>query len=426
MRVALVTHKFPPASLGGVETYTYNLARALTEQGHQVSVFYREDANGAIFREGWRETAPFRVWRVGRAFDASQADPAHLFFDTFLNRDVEKSFQRFLAETQPDLVHFQHLMLLSTRLPQLVQKAGMPMLLTLHDYWFRCANSQLLWPGGKICKGKLGGINCARCATVRAGSAFVKAVFPVLAPVFQWRDYLVKQAALRIGNFISPSQFLRDQYLKEGFPSARFTVLENGIDVARIRAFPKIPCADRALRVTYLGSLAWQKGVHILIEAMRGLPPQRIRLRVFGNPNIFPDYAAQLRSKADSENTVFEGAILNTEVGRVLANTDILAVPSLWYENSPVVIQEAHAAGVPVIASRLGALTEKVRDGVDGLLVAPGDVETWHEALQELISQPERLAALRAAVPKPLSFSEHLARLQEIYLGDYHANAATP
>lgn len=67
-----------------------------------------------------------------------------------------------------------------------------------------------------------------------------------------------------------------------------------------------------------------------------------------------------------------KGAILNTEVGRVLAETDILAVPSLWYENSPVVIQEAHAAGVPVIASRLGLLTEKVRDGVDGVLVTAG------------------------------------------------------
>jgi len=401
--------------LGGVETYTYNLAHALTEQGHQVSVFYREEASGAIFREGWRETAPFRVWWVGRAFDASQADPAHLFFDTFLNRDVERSFQHFLAETQPDLVHFQHLMLLSTRLPQLVQKAGMSMLLTLHDYWFRCANSQLLWPGGEICRGKLGGINCAHCATVRAGLGIVKAISPVLAPIFQWRDWMVKQAALRIGNFVSPSQFLRNQYLKVGFSPARFTVLENGIDVARIRAFPKIPRADKALRVTYLGSLAWQKGVHVLVEAMRGLPPQRIRLRVFGNPKIFPDYAAQLRSRADSENTAFEGAILNTEVGRVLAETDILAVPSLWYENSPVVIQEAHAAGVPVIASRLGALTEKVRDGVDGVLVPPADVEAWRESLMHLASSPAELARLGENCSPPMLISEHAARLISLY-----------
>ncbi|OQA21440.1 MAG: D-inositol 3-phosphate glycosyltransferase [Chloroflexi bacterium ADurb.Bin360] len=120
---------------------------------------------------------------------------------------------------------------------------------------------------------------------------------------------------------------------------------------------------------------------------------------------------------ADLNNTVFEGAIPNAQVGDVLAKTDVLAVPSLWYENSPVVIQEARAVGVPVIASRLGALTEKVSDGVDGVLVTPGDVDSWREALMRLATSPAAFACLKETHCFPMSLTEHVAHLLEIYAG---------
>ncbi|MBN1920430.1 MAG: glycosyltransferase family 4 protein [Anaerolineae bacterium] len=415
MHIALIVHKFPPASLGGVESYTHTLAQSLTASGHAVSVFYRDDGDGAAFREGWQADQPFCVWRVGRRFAASTANPAHLFFDTFLNRDIEASFGRFLADAQPDLVHFQHLMSLSVRLPALVQRAGIPMLLTLHDYWFDCANSQLLWPDGRLCRGKLGGLNCVRCATVRPEWWVLRAMSPLLAGLFQWRDFLTRRAALRIGYFISPSHFLRDQYLTVGFPERPFFVLENGLDVAQIRSFERKAAQDGALRVTFLGTLARHKGVHILVEAMRGLPSERIRLRVVGNPARFPNYAARLSAIADPANTIFQPPVPNALVGQVLAETDLLAIPSLWYENSPVVIQEAYAAGVPVLASKLGALVEKVRDGVDGMLIPPGDVQAWRDALEQLLEMPDLPAKWRKNLPAPLQHEEHVARLLRHY-----------
>ncbi|MGC9467695.1 MAG: glycosyltransferase family 4 protein [Anaerolineae bacterium] len=417
MRIALVVHKFPPSSLGGTEIYTRNLAQGLADRGHEVSVFYRDDGEGTEFREGWMPSSDYRIWRVGRAFDPSSAHPASLFFDTFFNRDVEASFRRFLEQSQPDLVHFQHLMLLSIRLPNLVKQAGIQALLTLHDYWFRCANSQLIWPDGQVCRGKLAGINCARCAVARLDSGLLKAASPLLAPLFQWRDHVVKRAALEVGHFVAPSRFLRERYLEVGFPADSIAVVENGIDVDRIRAFPPKPSKDGSLRVTYLGSLAWQKGVHVLVEAMQGLPPERIRLRVFGSQEPFPDYVAKLRSLVDPANTVLEGAVPNAQVGRILAETDILAVPSLWYENSPVVIQEAHAAGVPVLASDLGALAEKVQDDVDGGLIPPGDVVAWREALVELARDSRKISDWSSHVEPPRSLAEHVTGVEWRYRG---------
>ncbi len=404
MRIALVVHKFPPAAYGGTEVYTLNLARGLSAQ-HEVAVFYRDDGDGTRFREDWEARETFRVWRVGRAFRAGAASPAALFWDTFFNPDVERSFQRFLAAFQPDLVHFQHLMLLSYRLPAL--SGAIPKLLTLHDYWFLCANSQLIWPDAQLCRGKALGMHCARCATARIGSPLLNLGRPAFAALFQMRDALVRRAALRIGRFISPSHFLREQYLRVGFPQQPFAVLENGVNVAQLRSFPAIPTQDGRLRVTYLGALAWQKGVHVLVEAARALPPVRFHLRIYGNPHTFPDYSARLRALANPLTTTFAGPVPNANVGRVLAETDVLAVPSLWYENSPVVIQEAHARGVPLLASDTGALPEKVGRG--GMLVPRGDVSAWRDAL---LTWP----AGRTFTPEPvLTVEDHVARLETLY-----------
>jgi len=408
MRIALVVHKFPPASLGGTEIYTRNLAEALSRE-HDVAVFYRDDGDGRAFHEEWQDREGFRAWRVSRAFDFGQAGPVASFFDTFFNLDVERSFRRFLDAFQPDVIHFQHLMSLSFRLIAQAKRQGPPCLLTLHDYWFICSNAQLIWPDGQICAGKALRLNCVRCATTRIGKPWVDAARPLIAPAFQLRDALVRRAALRTDQLLAPSRFLIQRYAREGFPPNRFTFLENGLDVDRIRRSmtPGERQTGDKLRVTYLGSLAWQKGVHVLVEAFRDLPPERAILRVFGGAQVFPEYAASLQARHNPANTVFEGSVPNHQVGRVLAETDVLALPSLWYENSPVVIQEARAAGVPVMASDHGALAEKVHDGVDGFLVAPGDASAWHGALRQLLRRPDRLSAMQANVPQPITMEGH-------------------
>ncbi|HEC35783.1 MAG TPA: glycosyltransferase [Anaerolineae bacterium] len=416
MRVALVVHKFPPASVGGTEIYTLNLARELSRHGHEVFVFYRHDQAAAGQSElNWEERKGFKACRVSRAFDVESASPFAQFLDTFFNRDVERAFQRFLEEGQPDIVHFQHVMSLSYRLIALAKRRDLPALLTLHDYWFICANSQLIWPDARVCQGKALGLNCACCALARINSSLIHFIRPMVAPLLQVRDALVRRAALEADLLIAPSHFLIRQYTEAGFPADRFVYLENGIDVERIRRYPRRPSADGRVRFTYLGSLAWQKGVHILVEAFRGVPAERAVLRVYGDPTVFPNYAAHLQQIADTTNTFFEGLVPNEEVGQVLAETDVVVVPSLWYENSPVVIQEAFAAEVPVVASRIGALTEKIRHGIDGLLCAPGEARAWQESLLSVVEHPEQIKGLRARLPEAMTMREHATSLEDVY-----------
>jgi glycosyltransferase involved in cell wall biosynthesis len=306
-------------------------------------------------------------------------------------------------------------MALSARLIPLARRAGLPALLTLHDYWFICGNAQLIWPDARTCRGKALGMNCVRCAAAaRFPSPLVPVLRPALAPLFLYRDRVVRRAAMAADRLISPSRFLIEQYVAAGFPAGRFLHMENGLPLDHIRRVPWQP-ADGPLRVTFLGSIAWQKGVHVLAEAFAGLPPDAARLRIWGDPAVFPEYAGRLRQILDRPGEQLRGRIANERVGEVLADSDVVVVPSLWYENSPVVIQEARAAGVPVLASAHGALAEKVRHEVDGLLFPPGEAAALRHALRRLLDEPDLLPRLRANVPPPVEMDRHLAQLLDLY-----------
>jgi glycosyltransferase involved in cell wall biosynthesis len=415
MRILLVSHKYPPHALGGVEVYTHNLALALRTR-HQVAVFFRHDgSDDAPLAEHDEESDGVLARRISCTPTGLAASVAGEFLGTFLNRQIEDSFGRFVAQVKPDLIHVQHVMALSAGLLRLARQAGVPVVLTLHDYWFICGNSQLIWPDTQTCRGKAWGMNCVRCAAAaRFPSPLVLWLRPALAPLFLYRDWVVRRAALQASQFLAPSRFLINQYVAAGFPAERFLYLENGLPTEAIRRISWRP-ADGPLRVTFLGSLAWQKGVHILAQAFNGLPPGAARLRIWGDLAVFPAYVDQVRHLLTHPDAQLMGRIANERVGEVLADSDVMVVPSLWYENSPVVIQEARAAGVPVVAADHGALAEKVRHGVDGLSFPPGDVDALRRTLQRMLDEPDLLPHLRANIPAPMDMSEHTWRLEEIY-----------
>lgn len=415
MRILLVSHKYPPHSMGGVEVYTKNLAQALRAR-HQVAVLYRhDDRYGPPFAEIDEEVDGILTRRISQNPTGLRASVPAEFISTFQNQRIEQSFSRFAARFRPDLIHIQHVMALSAGILHSAREFGSPVILTLHDYWFICGNSQLIWPDAQVCLGKAWGMNCVRCAAAaRFPSPFVRWMRPPFAPLFQYRDRVVRHAALQAHLYISPSRFLANQYIASGFPSNRFRHLENGIPVEQIQRFDRQPPSG-TLRVSFLGSLAWQKGVHVLIDAFGRLPEGLAELCIWGDPAVFPGYADRLEQMLTHPDARLMGSVANERVGEVLANSDVMVVPSLWYENSPVVIQEARAARVPVVASGHGALAEKVRHEVDGLLFPPGSAGELHQTLQRLIDEPDLLTRLRRNILPSTEMGEHVQHLEEIY-----------
>jgi glycosyltransferase involved in cell wall biosynthesis len=302
-----------------------------------------------------------------------------------------------------------------------VQERGIPFLITFHDYWWVCANAQLITNySGEPCEGPRAFLNCARCALARAGQSAAAPLpldrlwpaVPAVALLMAWRRRQLRSVLGQAQRLIAPSQFVWDWYASHGVPVDRLHLLPHGL------AWPLNLVRKReratALRLAYIGGLSWQKGVHVLLDALDGVRGQ-VELSTAGDESFDPRYVARLKAKA-RPNVRFLGLLSHQGVWELLSQTDVVVIPSLWNETFSLIAHEAFAAGVPVVASRAGALSDAVHDGQDGLLVSPGDVTAWREALQRMVDQPDLIAKLRANVEPPLTLAEHAERIERLYL----------
>lgn len=416
MHILYTVHKYPPESLGGTEIYTRTLAQALVRMGHAVTVFYPTVSVDTATQTSGDDGV--QLWQVPLPAQRTTEDPARQYWHTFRDQAIEAAFVNCLAAVQPDLVHFQHVQGVSARLIALAE--GLPKVVTLHDYWYFCANSQLIRPDRQPCAGpSWGNWNCVDCATARADLQLLRAARPLVALPFAWRNRYLRRMAEQVDRFIAPSEFLRQQYIGQGWPADQIVTLENGMDRRRLLAKQERKRTPREpIQIGFIGSLAWQKGVHHAVEAFDRLPAElqeRATLTIYGSDQAFPDYGAELRALAQHPHIRFAGPVAYDQIGAVLHKLDLLVVPSLWYENSPLVIQEAYVVGVPVVASDLGALPEKVHDGVTGRLFPPGDSAALASLLAELIREPEQLSKLTAAITPPPTVEEHAAEVVALY-----------
>jgi glycosyltransferase involved in cell wall biosynthesis len=211
---------------------------------------------------------------------------------------------------------------------------------------------------------------------------------------------------------LTPSEFVRQWYADHGAPTHNLLTTRWGVippETAHIaRRQP-----GTTVELLYVGGLAPNKGVHTVLEALNGVSGN-VNLAIAGDLTTNPDYIAQLRRIADDRVT-FLGRLSRKEVWQAMADADAVVVPSLWHETFCLVAHEALTAGAPVIASSMGALTEAVRNGIDGLLLPPGDSNAWRQAIQALIDEPERLQTLRSNVVAPRKFDEHVEQIELVY-----------
>ena len=406
MRILHVVHQFLPEYVGGTEVYVADLASRLRQRGHDVALF---TGSGKAGERCW-DGIPLRAVPGGL-----RRGPGANFLATFGSREAEAAFQDQLGGLKPDIIHFHHLLGLSTRLVALARNAGIPTCFTLHDYWFMCPKSQLIDHRGLPCLGPRAGVNCARCGGQRLNRPAAEPFAPLAAPLFILRERRVKRAVASADLVLAPSSFVVEMALAGGIPGEKLRRVCFGVDAASGVAWRPRP-AGAPLRVTYLGGIDWSKGVHLLLAAAQRAGPVAA-VRVYGDLAAQPDYAASLRAAVLWSPAQLMGQVSRTEVPAVLADTDLLAVPSLWYENSPMVIAEAKAAGIPVVASDIGALPEQVRHGETGLLFPPGDVEALAEAMRRVAGDPVLLERLREGVRAQAhaTRTQHVDEMEAIY-----------
>lgn len=415
MRILHVVHQYPPGHVGGTELYTQALARRQVEAGYEVAVFCPEESANPATEPAVEEGV--RVYRAGGGPRGRLA----VFLSLMGSGQLSAAFDDVLNAEQPDVAHVQHLMGLPGAIVDKLRVAGIPYVITLHDYWYGCANAQLLTNYDEtICAGPDARFtNCGRCALARAGLGGPAAAGWLPAPLMARRYRLLHEVYTGAAQVVASTPFVLRAYSGMGFPVERARLLPLGIDVtdeelAAARQGRAAVVPGGPLRLGYVGGLSRQKGVHILIEAVNRLPAN-VECAIYGPTDAFPQYVAGLRRLATHPGIHVMGPVSRAALWPALGGLDVLVTPTLWYETYALAVHEAFAAGVPVVASRLGVLPDVVADGVNGYLFPPGDVDALAAILRRLNDRPEQLAALRAGLPPVMTMDEHMLRMAALY-----------
>lgn len=439
MRILFLTNGYPPLHTAGTENYTAGLAAFLVRAGHQVSVVCVGDWD--------RGSAPFNGTERGEVDGVTITrlnlnwtrgpDPNRYLFDNPL---TERYVGELLDIVRPDVVHITSCYTLSASVIRAVKARGCPLIVTLTDFWFFCPRLTLLRWDGSLCDGQTTAWECLRCMLGEAKAyrwpdrvlpqALVQTALTLASrtPVFSRRaglrgmalDMAARKQLLpdqleQADVIIAPSQFMADMSATCGL-KREMQVVPYGHNLDWLAELPERSISSR-VRLGYVGRLTPVKGVHVLLQALARLGAQQpIEVHIYGSLDQEPDYAQALhRSAAELPYVQFHGRFGRDQLASVYGSLDVLVVPSLWYENNPLVIQEAFAAGVPVVASRLGGMAEFVTHGTNGLLFEPGSPTALAATLSEIIEQPDLLDELHHGIPPVRTIEEEVRTLSSLY-----------
>jgi glycosyltransferase involved in cell wall biosynthesis len=405
-RILIISHGHPDFSLGGGEIAAHAHWAELRRRGIEAMLVSRVSRSPG---------------HAGTPFFARSADGLDVLFnpppvDHFRHtqpqgRVVYEEFRSLLDQFRPTVVHFQHYTFVGLEVIREVRKyaSEVPIVLTLHEFLAICyAHGQMVKTNGLLCQ-KAAPLDCHLC-------------FPDISPQnFFMRELFVKSFLSLVDLFVCPSEFLRDRYLAWGLPPEKMVVLENG-QPRRDGGIPE-ESSDHAheTRFIVVGQLSARKGTLVVLDAVRLLPKRLrklVKIEIHGSIQHAEDDFKRQFEKAlkELEDTVsFCGPYRSGDVGGIIRRNGWVIVPSIWWENSPLVIQEAFAAGRPVICSNIGGMAEKVTHGVSGVHFRVNSASDLAARMEECATNPDLWKKLCAGVPQPPTIDQTVDQLLALY-----------
>jgi glycosyltransferase involved in cell wall biosynthesis len=353
------------------------------------------------------------------------------------------SFKALLQEETPDLVNFHELAGsngITINHVKAAKDLGAKVVMTFHLSGYTCMTGSLVYKGEKLCDGKMKKISCSKCYLHSKGYGWLS---PLLTPLSSMIDSagidttslrnkfgtalgtasLVKQKKnqfLKLTNICDSLVVLTDWYKK--------ILVLNGVNISKIKHIPQaLPyrasiradrftdCESLTVKLMFLGRISPFKGLHHLLEAINVFTSEQVSLDIYGQTND-REYENHCRKMSSSKSNIrwmgelSQGRVLNT-----MQQYDALCLCSTFSEMSPLVIQEAFAAGIPVIASHVYGNAEQIHHGVNGLLFRFNNIESLREQIQSCINNPMLLKRLARNIIPPSDFSEVAASYYQLY-----------
>jgi glycosyltransferase involved in cell wall biosynthesis len=412
-KVLYVCHSHPSYRPGGAEIYAAELYEGVRGAGRYEPL---------LVTKAGPPVSPMRSRHAGTRFALLGDDPnVYLLytdrgeFDALWGTAGDKrlytrDWPAFLEATQPDVVHFQHTLFLGYDLIRATRNTlpGVPIVYTLHEFLPICHHS------GQMVRTRTFEL-CDHASPQRCHRCFPE----ISQDAFLLRERYVKAAMELVDLFVAPSEYLRERYVEWGLRERQVIYEENGR--APAAALPDPPDAGRRRRIGFFGQVTRFKGLDVLLEATRLLRDEACDLDVLVCGAHLDALAAPFKDEigerlaAMSDRVRFRPGYSQAELPWLMSQVDWVVVPSIWWENSPLVIQEALMHRRPIITGSVGGMAEKVRDGVDGLHFVAGDARSLADVVRRAVSSPELWDRLRAGLRQAYPMAQHVETLTDAY-----------
>ncbi len=404
MKVLTVSHAHPDLSAGGGERAAYSLFRALKSRPGFESFFVAPvNRDSAEQRHG--NVVSFR----GRSDEAlvSFPDLDHFSFQTQSQRDLRKRFEEIFSLFTPDIVHFQHFVRIGVDAFWIVKEIlpRVKVMVTLHEYLLLCHNfGQMYKRSNSLCRQR----TLSECSTC----------FPNIAPGdFFLRQSYFDECFRHVDQFHSPSHFLISQFERNGLPLRNVAMIENMQPfVTENRERGRSPRPS----VAFFGQINQFKGIEVYCRAVEIMSRMGslVDFNVFGsiNKELNPALHDELIEWFREHRSIctFHGRYEGDRALQLMSSMDIIVIPSLWWENSPLVIQEGIAAGSWIIGSNIGGIAEKLSGYAKAKLFEVGDPQDLVRKIMEAVDNIERPAP-------PIDHEREMSDRLDGYLGLYHS-----
>ena len=398
MRILFITNTFPPDYTGGAEVSLYHTSRGLLDRGLHCSVLSVNHVLGEASDDRYDLDD---IW-VHRVRFATRWAGSAVF-----DQRVYRAVCREIDALKPDIVHIHNVSGASMAPFVACRRKRTPVAVTLHDMWLICPNNMRMQADGAFCDPARFPNGCGNC--------FRRYDYWAATP---GRRRLFERLSANAALFLVPSQAVIDLHVAAGYDPARFRLVRLGFDSAT-PAEPSLPAVRRAIElashyptIAFSGGGVYNKGAGVVLEAipflLERIPTLRILIAGRGDPKTLNEF------KRFSPNVNVLGPVPFTDMRSLSAAADLMLLPSIWHENSPVTIFECYQVGTPLVASAIGGIPELIQDGETGYLFAPGDAQAMADRVgRHFEAPPQARRRMRRACTRvtrtELTLENHLS-----------------
>ena len=425
MKIVFCLHHFLPEFIAGTEIYTLRLAQQLQLMGNNVLVlipFFDHQETSEYQYEGIRVIQYSETSIVDKKMIMGKKIP-----------DGVKIFAEILIKERPDIIHFHEIAYGRAITIFHVQQAkllNISIVLTCHLSSYSCFVNSMVYKSEQKCDGKINIKKCTACNYESKNFVGFKASLLNTGALALYRMNLnssllntklgtalgfpflidkLKSDLLTLSTYTDKIIVLTEWYknvlIRNNIPVQKIKYIKQGLTLEPPDEMNNIKL-DYPLKVIFIGRISKLKGIDLLIDAVCGLPKNKISLYIYGQENEY-DFALKCKQKSkDYPNIKWMGIIPEKEVINTISKYHILCLPSTFSEMSPLVIQEAYAAGVPVLASNVYGNAEQIIDDINGWLFRFKDVNHLKVKLSVLMEDLQLISNAKLLLPTTYSFKE--------------------